>query len=134
MPSASAAPARDVTNKDLCGLMNAEALTSVAFPVTTGQPLSVGTFRFCRFAALNRGTAPVPDSVMIGALPRGAAGAGEHVTVNGVTGSQVLTQSECTLLLDTKTGTLQIVVARAGKGPGQCAIAQSVAKVVLTRL
>ncbi len=71
---------------------------------------------------------------MIGALPGRATGAGEPVTVEGVAGSQKLTRTECTLLLEAEGGTLQILVARAGKGPQQCAIAESVAAVVLDRL
>ena len=133
-PSPSAPPARDVTNKDLCGLVPPEALTKVAFPVTAGRPLPGGAFRFCQFPASDHAGAPVPDSVMIGAFPSGIAGAGEPVTVKGTAGSQILTKTECTLLLDTKNGTLQIVVARAGKGPHQCAIAQNVAAVALERL
>lgn len=133
-PSAAAAPARDVTNKDFCALVNADALTSVAFPVAGGQPLTVGTFRFCQFPASDHAKAPLPDSVMIGALPSGAAGTGERVSIDGVAGSQILGKSQCTLLLDTKGGTLQIVVARTGQGPRQCTIAQNVATVVLNRL
>jgi hypothetical protein len=60
------------------------ALTSVAFPVAGGQPLTVGAFRFCQFPASDHAKVSLPDSVMIGALPGGAAGAGERVTVNGV--------------------------------------------------
>ncbi|HET9254976.1 MAG TPA: hypothetical protein VFO16_07205, partial [Pseudonocardiaceae bacterium] len=36
--SASAGPAREVTNKDMCGLVNAETLSGMAFPVTAGTP------------------------------------------------------------------------------------------------
>lgn len=133
-PPAAAAPSRDITNKDFCTLVTADALTSVAFPVAAGQPLTVGTFRFCQFPASDHAKTPVPDSVMIGALPSGAAGAGERVTVDGVAGSQILGKSQCTLLLDTKGGTLQVVVARSGQGPRQCTIAQGVATVVLNRL
>ena len=48
------------------------ALTSVAFPVAGGQPLTVGAFRFCQFPASDHAKASLPDSVMIGALPSGA--------------------------------------------------------------
>lgn len=124
----------DVTNKDFCGLVSADQLSGVAFPVTAGQPLAVGTARICRFPAADGAGGPVPDSVMIGALPRGAASAGERVTVEGLPGSRILTQTECTLLLEAKGGALQILVARAGKGAQQCEIAESVAAVVVDRL
>lgn len=134
LPSASASPAGDVTNQDFCALVTADQLTGVAFPVTAGKPLNVGTSRGCRFPASDGAGGPVPDSVMVGALPGRSAGAGEPVEVDGVAGSEVLTRTECTLFLEAKGGTLQILVARAGQGARQCAIAQSVAAVVLDRL
>lgn len=131
----SAPPANDVTTKDFCALVSADQLTGVAFPVTTGQPLNLGTSRACRFPASDRAGGPVPDSVMISALPGGAISAGEPVTVEGVAGSRILTKTECTLLLPTEGGgAVQILVARAGKGPQQCAIAESVAAVVMDQL
>ncbi|MGH3697198.1 MAG: DUF3558 family protein [Pseudonocardiaceae bacterium] len=132
--ASSASGAGDVTSTDFCALVSADQLTSVAFPVTAGRPLTIGTARACRFPASDGAGSPVPDSVMIGALPGRATGAGEPVTVEGVAGSQKLTRTECTLLLEAEGGTLQILVARAGKGPQQCAIAESVAAVVLDRL
>lgn len=132
--SAAESSAGDLTTKDFCALVSADQLTGVAFPVTAGQPLSVGPFRACQFPASDGAGSPVPDAVMITALPSGVAGAGEPVTVDGVAGSKVLTGSECTLLLNASGGTLQVIVARAGKGPQQCAIAESVAAVVLDRL
>lgn len=133
LPSASASPAGDVTNQDFCALVTADQLTGVAFPVTAGKPLNVGTSRGCRFPASDGAGGPVPDSVMVGALP-GRAAAGKPVDVDGVAGSEVLTRTECTLLFEAEGGTLQILVARAGQGARQCAIAQSVAAVVLDRL
>lgn len=131
----AAAAGDEVTSKDFCGLVSAEQLSGVAFPVTVGEPLAVGTARVCRFPASDGAGGPVPDSVMIGALPLGAAtGAGEPVTVEGMRGSRVLTKTECSLLLEAKGGAIQILVARAGKGPQQCAIAEKVAAVVVDRL
>ncbi|MGH3822110.1 MAG: DUF3558 family protein [Pseudonocardiaceae bacterium] len=130
----TASPAGDITSKDFCALVSADQLTGVAFPVAAGQPLTVGASRACRFPASDGAGGPVPDSVMISAFPGPATGVGEPVTVEGRAGSQVLTRTECTMLLEAKGGTLQILVARAGKGPQQCAIAESVAAVVLDRL
>jgi Protein of unknown function (DUF3558) len=131
-PPASAAG--DLTNQDFCALVTADQLTGVAFPVIAGKSLTVGASRGCRFVASDGAGKPVPDSVMVSALPGHAAGAGEPVEVDGVTGSKILTSTECTLLLGTQGGTLQILVARAGEGGRQCEIAQSVAAVVLDRL
>lgn len=133
-PPASAAAAGDVTNRDFCALVTGDQVSGVAFPVAAGQPRNVGTSRGCRFPASDGAGGPVPDSVMVGALPSGAVGAGEPVEVDGVAGSEVLTSTECTLLAEAQGGTLQIVVARAGQGSRQCEIAQSVAAVVLDRL
>ncbi len=133
-PPASASAAGDVTNRDFCALVTAGQLTGVAFPVKAGKPLAVGASRGCRFVASDGAGKPVPDSVMVSALPGPAAGAGEPVEVDGVAGSEILTSTECTLLLEAQGGTLQILVARAGQGGRQCEIAQSVAAVVLDRL
>lgn len=120
----------DLPADQVCGLVDQDELSVLAFPVESGVSRQVGfdpPVRGCTFQARSGGR-----SVLIGTQPEGFATLGrDEVDLGTVRGTRTMHASDCTVFAGVAGATLQVVVTAGEAGTDQCEKAQRVAQYVL---
>ncbi|QIZ34900.1 DUF3558 domain-containing protein [Saccharopolyspora sp. ASAGF58] len=120
----------DLPVDQLCGLVDQEELSALAFPVESGASREVGfdpPVRGCTFQARSGAR-----SVVIGAQPEGFAKLGrDEVDLGTVRGTRTMHANDCTVFAGVTGATLQVAVTASDVGTDQCEKAQQVAQYVL---
>jgi hypothetical protein len=122
-----------IPTNQFCGLVSADDLGKLAFPVLSGVVQQVGgqpPVRGCRYESQN-GT----GSVLIGEQPPGYDRLGDdQVNLGSELGTETQHADDCTVFAAVSGATLQVVVTGADTTTNQCDEAQAVAQYAIAGL